>query len=165
MSQSHQIPRGDLEKQEPQNQKEYVSKDQNTAQNQVKNEAEIQRSNHKEASLPFDVVESPYKETFNKTPQQPANRRKALNIHIGGIDDNKSTFSGISKASKFTNNLLNKSNNGVNDQWYQFIYNDQNNLNDSLNESEGKKSDVSRFTLQSKLSNAKKSNFSRLSQM
>ena len=36
-------------------------------------------------------------------------------------------------------------------------------MNESIIESEGKKSNLSRFTLQSKLSNAKKSNFSKLS--
>ena len=31
------------------------------------------------------------------------------------INDDKSTYSKISKISKFTNNLMNKSNNGIND--------------------------------------------------
>ena len=33
-------------------------------------------------------------------------------------DDAKSNYSRISKVSRFTNNLMNKSNNMINDQWY-----------------------------------------------
>lgn len=65
-------------------------------------------SNYKDIGSTLDVINSPYKQK-NLTPKN----RKNL-----GIDDIKSNFSGISKVSKFTNNLLNKSNNGVNDQWY-----------------------------------------------
>lgn len=82
--------------------------------------------------------------------------------------DGKSTYSRISKISKFTNNLCNKSTNRINDQWYQFIYN-----NDLLNDTESdayisdnkSQGNISKFTLHSKLSNAAKSNISRISQL
>lgn len=38
--------------------------------------------------------------------------------------------------SKYTNNMLNKSNNMINDQWYQFLYNyDDQILNDDEDDS------------------------------
>ena len=86
------------------------------------------------------------------------------------FDDNKSTYSRISKISKYTNNLLNKSNNVINDQWYQFLYNyDDQILNDDdddsvslANKSQG---NISRFTLNSKLSNTARSNMSKISKL
>jgi hypothetical protein len=62
-------------------------------------------------------------------------------------DDTKSTHSGISNVSKFTQNLLNKSKDGIQDQWYQFIYNDDPALDDGSAISS--KSNNSRFTLKS----------------
>jgi hypothetical protein len=66
-------------------------------------------------------------------------------------DDVRSSYSQISKVSKFTNNLMNKSSNGINDQWYQFIYNTDI-LNDSESEDGKSIGGRSRFSLHSKIS-------------
>ena len=63
-------------------------------------------------------------------------------------DDTKSNYSMISKISKFTNNLMGK-NNQINEQWYQFIYNNDQALDSDSNVDD--KSMMSKFTLKSKL--------------
>ena len=64
--------------------------------------------------------------------QPPSTAQK--NAEVNAFDDGRSQHSQISRVSRLTQNLLNKSHNGINDQWYQFIYNNNDILNDSLSE-------------------------------
>lgn len=85
------------------------------------------------------------------------------------VSDGRSSYSRISRVSRYTQNILNKSNNQVNEQWYQYLFNNDQLVGDDASESAYSNAishgAQSRFTLNSKLSNATKRSISQISRM